>query len=116
MEENKEEYLSGDELADSMKEWYALQLRVDELRKLIVKSTLMDGRTQKAGMVTAAYSEGSKSYNYRQAGLDASPEIIAKHTVPETNWRYVCESAGITKDKIPYDQGEPKVSLRVKKG
>lgn len=106
--------LTDDQLTKAMREWRKLMQRAGALQELIVKTTLAHGRSYKAGKVQANYTKGRKSYNYAVAGRKADASIIEAHTVPQTDWRAVCETAQFPKEAIPYTEGEPRVSLRVK--
>jgi len=48
--------------------------------------------------------------------VDVDDAVIARFTVPNTNWRRVVDEAGIPDDvrKKFYTQGKPYVSLRLK--
>jgi hypothetical protein len=106
--------LTDDQLTKAMREWRKLTERAGALQELIVKTTLAHGRSHKCGNVQAHYSKGRKSYDYAAVGRKAPASIIAKHTAPTTDWRAVCETALFHKDVIPFSEGEPRVSLRIK--
>lgn len=106
--------LTDDQLTKAMREWRKLTERAGALQELIVKTTLANGRSHRAGNVQANYSQGRKSYDYAVAGRKAHTSIIKSHTAPVTDWRAVCEAAQFPKTVIPFSESEPRVSLRIK--
>lgn len=89
-----------------------------ELERAIEASIFRLKETQKVGNVTAKYSKGRKSYKYKEAveSHDVSQQIIDEHTTIRKyySWSKICEDAGIDKDSIEFEVGDPKVSISVK--
>ena len=106
-------------LARMMLRWERLQLQVDELRGAIEDTVMQIKRTQTAGNVRAVYSGGRKSYDYREAAdghpmvNTATVELFTVMPPPQTDWRKVCDHAGIEKDEILFTQSDPSVRVKL---
>ena len=102
-------------LAQKMLEWEKLQNQADALAAEIQAAVMEIGRTQGVGNVTASYSAGRGSFDYAGAGVTADPTIIQEFTktVYQTDWKSVCEKAGI---QAVFTPGAPNVKLKINKG
>ena len=108
-------------LAERMQAWEAAQRIADEaqaeadlIAEGIKAEVLALGKTQVVGNVRATWKAGRKTYDYQAAAQQlASIEIIEAHTVPQTDWRKVCETAQIKPDIIPFTQSEPSVTVKL---
>ena len=106
-------------LAHMLLDWEVLERKRIELEGAICDTVMQVGETVKVGYVVASYSGGVRKFDYANAGLNAPHEIILAHTVTTTStttdWRAVCEHAGIEKNEIPCSKSDPSVSLRLLK-
>ena len=106
-------------LAQAMLTWERSRRELDELEGKIKNAVLQLGKTQTVGNVRATYSNGRKSYDYKQAvaAYRDSLEVglVAKHTetvtITTTDYRAICKEAEL--DDIPYTEGKPSVSLKL---
>ena len=106
-------------LARAMLTWERSRRELDELEGKIKNAVLQLGKTQTVGNVRATYSNGRKSYDYKQAvaAYRDSLEVglVAKHTetvtITTTDYRAICKEAEL--DDIPYTEGKPSVSLKL---
>lgn len=105
-------------LARIMLEYEDKYRQLKEMESAIESAILQLGETQIVGNVHAKYSKGRKSYKYKEAveAHDVPQHIIDKHTTTREyySWSKICEDAGIDKDSIDYEVGDPKVSIKVK--
>lgn len=101
-----------------MQVWGEYQKRADELAAEIKEEVLALGTTQKVENVIATYNSGRGTYDYQSIAMRLEPdqEIVDANTKPVTDWKKVCEDAGMTeeiKEKF-YTPGSPSVSLKLK--
>lgn len=106
-------------LAKMMLRWEEAQLLADKLRARIETAVMQIGETQTVGNVRARYSGGRKSYNYQTAAIlcpAANQSVIKEFTItpePYTDWRKVCEHAGVERNDIPFTKSEPTVTVKL---
>jgi len=106
-------------LARMMLEWEMLQRRAVALQATIEATVMQIGKTQTVGNVRASYSGGRKSYNYSEGAMlcpMVNQSVIKEFTItpePRTDWRKVCEHAGVERDDIPFTQSEPSVTVKL---
>ena len=106
-------------LARDMLKWEAMRRHMDDLEASIKDTVMQIEKTQTVGNVRATYSNGRKSYDYKQAvaAYRDSLEVglVAKHTetvtITTTDYRAICKEAEL--DDIPYTEGKPSVSLKL---
>jgi len=108
-------------LAQKMLDWRTKRLQLDQLEFQIKQSVLRMEKTQVVGNVRATYTKGRKTYDYEgrcsnlSLGDERSAEqvevVIARHTVPKTNWNKVCKELELK--AVPYTQSKPSVSLKL---
>jgi len=103
--------MNSTELAHKMLQWEELIRKAQVLECEIAQAVLEIGKTQVVGCVRATYSKGRTSYDYETAGKTAPAEIIAQYTVPKTDWRKVCQEAGI--EAPVAKQSPPSVRLKL---
>ena len=107
--------MDKNKLAEAMLEWGRKRAELDLLTAEIETAVLELGVTQNVGNVRASYSGGRKQYNYEAAGCNAPEEIIMGNTITQTvistDWRTVCQVAGIR--DVPFTQSKPSVTVKV---
>ena len=109
--------MDKNELARKMLEWGQKSEELARLTAEIETAVLELGETQTVGDVRATYSKGRKRYDYREAAeghpmvSDATISLFTKTPEPVTDWRAICEHAGI--EDVPFVQGEPSVKVKV---
>lgn len=109
------------QLATMMLEWERRQKWADALRAKIKATVMRVGETQTVGNVRATYSGGRKTYDYYAAAVlrpavgNATIELFTVTPVPQTDWRAICEHAGVEKNDIPFTQSEPSVTIKLLK-
>lgn len=100
--------------AELMIEYERHYRRMKEIEDQITLYVMGIGKSQSVANVTAKYLSGRKVYDYETAGSQAPEEIIEKHTelIRKTDWRKVCEDAGIDKEEIPL-KSTPTPSVKI---
>lgn len=103
--------MNASDLAKLILEYEAKARELAAIRTKITESVLESQSSQKVGNVKVGYSKGRTTYDYETPGMTAAPAIIAKHTEPVTNWKAVCEDAGLEAPVLK--TGEPSVSITI---
>jgi len=114
--------MDASELAQAMLRWEQVQREADALRAAIEAAVMEIGATQKVGNVTASYSNGRRTYDYRRAIDEAGqagmlvPDALEPFTkiVPATvsvDYRLACKHLGI--EDVPFTQSEPSVTVKL---
>jgi len=105
-------------LARLMLEYEDKHRQLKEMEKAIEDMIFRLKETQIVGNVEAKYRKGRKSYKYKEAveAHDVPQHIINKHTTTREyySWSKICKDAGIDKDEIECQVGDPSVSIKVK--
>jgi hypothetical protein len=104
-------------LAELMLEYEKMKKRLDEYKQAISDAVLQMQESVTAGNVTAKYYNGRKSYDYKAVTGMAPDELVqeyTKTTVRVDHRKLALDGLGIAKEDIPYTQGDPRVSLKVK--
>jgi len=104
--------MNDSELAQAMLDWKAAQQAADEIAEAIKAEIADREKGITVGDVRATYSAGRKRYDYQAACLEAPTSVVSKHTQKVVNWRAVAEELQV--EDIPFEQGDPSVSLRIK--
>lgn len=108
-------------LAATMLAWEQKKAELDALEKVIQNDVMEIGKTQTVGNVRASYSGGRKTYNYQTTAYaaGATPDDVRDFTsqpptpAPVTDWKGVCESLGIDKERTFHDKGRPSVTVKL---
>lgn len=112
--------MNASALAETMLRWERQRRLLDELEEVIREAVLEIGKTQTVGNVRASFSGGRKAYDYQAGAMmvldqtDAEAQrVINRYTAPVVDWRAVCQDIGLDSDAIPYQQGNPSVSIKL---
>jgi protease II len=118
-------FIDESALALKMLEYEQKAKELNKLEKVIKLLVETLGKTVVAGRVRATYSQGRKKYDYETGAREHAwfnDEVVSTFTKvhPDTvDWRsvynHLVDEHGDKQDGIPFTQGDPSVSIKIKK-
>lgn len=103
------------ELAKLMLEWETTKKKLDELADEIKFEVVILGKSQEAGNVKVRYSEGRKTYDYKEAieRAELSDDLLAPYEKVTRRIDYRKACGDLCGADVPFEMGEPSVSIKL---
>lgn len=103
------------ELEAWLTEYASVRRRADELESKI-KDRIRELKSgYETNVAKVSFRAGRRNFEYEQAAIEnnAPSSLVMELGEWKTDWRAVCEAAGIPQDAIKYKRGRPSISIKL---